>query len=236
MLRAPISLSLLLVVPLIGCSRGMPPATHVGVVEPAPAPVAMRMPQPPAHAAANLTLPARLEDGSYATPNRGLSDAATVWHVRSALNVAVLTCGTDPALAASYNGLLSTHRAALATAHKALAAEQGGGMDAAMTRLYNYFAQPPVQQDFCPVAIRLLSEANAIPPGQFAGFARVALAQLDAPFAAFYRAYDAYRADLALWRAGRLPAPAPRLAYDPQQFMRDDVVIAGRSEKIVASR
>lgn len=234
MRRAPISL--LLILPLIGCSRGAPPAAPIGIAEPAPAPLAVVMPRPPANAAPNLTLPIQLEDGSYATPNRGLSDAAAIWHVRSALNVAVLTCGTDPALAASYNDMLSTHRVALAKAHKALAADQGGGMDVAMTRLYNYFAQPPVQRDFCPVAIRLLGEAAIVRPPQLASFAQDALAQLDAPFVAFYRAYDTYRADLALWRAGQLAAPAPRLAYDSQQFMRDDAVIGGQPAKIVASR
>ena len=53
----------------------------------------MPMPRPPAGAPATLVLPARLGDGSYATPNRALSPVAAVWHLRAALNVAALACG-----------------------------------------------------------------------------------------------------------------------------------------------
>ncbi|MES2986510.1 MAG: hypothetical protein V4808_01265 [Pseudomonadota bacterium] len=190
------------------------------------------MPKPPASAATNLKLPELLADGSYATPNRNLSDAATIWHVRSALNVAVLGCPRGTALAADYNQLLRIHRDPLKRAHTSLSAESRD-LDTAMTRVYNYFSQPPAQRDFCPVATALLSQSVTVQPADFASFARAALPQLDAPFIAFYRAYDAYRADLAFWRAG---AQRPQIAYDGRDFLRDDQMTGGERPKILATR
>ncbi|RYD90269.1 MAG: hypothetical protein EOP61_29930 [Sphingomonadales bacterium] len=190
------------------------------------------MPKPPASAAINLKLPELLADGSYATPNRNLSDAATIWHVRSALNVAVLGCPQGTALAADYNQLLRIHRDPLKRAHSSLSAESRD-LDTAMTRVYNYFSQPPAQRDFCPVATALLSQSLTVQPADFASFARAALPQLDAPFIAFYRAYDAYRADLAFWRAG---AQRPQIAYDGRDFLRDAHMTGGERPKILATR
>ena len=227
-MRAPLLFPLAL--SAVACSGGPRPAVVAESV--APPPVIRPMPLPPFGAAPDLALPARLADGGYATPNRDLSDAATVWHVRSALNVAALTCPDGAALAAEYNRLLRVHRAPLGDAHAALvAASRGRDLDAAMTRVYNYFSQPPAQRAFCPVAIAVLAEAVVTAPSGFGDFARTALPRLDAPFIAFYRAYDVYRADLASWRA---EAPLPRIAYDDREFRRDDTVTGGESVRIAA--
>ncbi|RYD50377.1 MAG: hypothetical protein EOP60_11855 [Sphingomonadales bacterium] len=233
-MRAPLSLSLLFV--LAACSSGPRPAAPALPVAPAPvtAPV---MPRPPLGAAPNLVLPARLADGSYATPNRDLSDAAAIWHMRSALNVAVLTCPQSPDLAAGYNRLLAAQRLTLTRAHSTLSSEyRGRDFDASMTRVYNYFSQPPAQASFCPVAAAILGEATALPASDFTAFARTAIARLDAPFVDFYRAYDAYRSDLASWRAGGQQAAAPRLAYDAREFLSDDAVTGGGTALRVATR
>ncbi|MBX3565503.1 MAG: hypothetical protein KF730_13115 [Sphingomonas sp.] len=224
-------LPVFLVLSVAGCARGSRPAE---IASPLPPPVARAMPVPPASAAPNLKLPDRLADGSYVTPNRNLSDAAVVWHVRSALNVAVLGCPQGQSLAANYNRLLQAQRGAFASAHRRLAAEyRGGDFDAAMTRVYNYFSQPPAQRDFCPVAADVLAQAIVAPPAEFDGFARAALLRLDAPFIAFYRAYDAYRADLAQWRAGLQP---PQITYEGGEFLRDDRLAGGAPAKILATR
>lgn len=234
-MRPAIAFWLLPILSFAGCSDG---ARRVAPEAPVARPVvAAPMPRPPFGAAPNLSLPMRLADGGYATPNRDLSEAATLWHVRAALNVAVLTCPQSPALVTHYNRLLSTHRGPLAKAHAGVTAEyRGGDLDAAMTRVYNYFAQPPAQHAFCPVAADLLSQAFAVPPADLAGFARRALARLDAPFVDFYRAYDAYRSDLALWRAGTTPDIAPQLAYDAEGFLRDDALTGRGPVRIAATR
>ena len=211
---------------------------------PAPAPLTP-MPQPPLGAFVGMTIPARLADGSYPTPNRHLGPAATLWHLRVALNVAALGCrGSEGrAITAGYNAMLTRNTAELARANAATIAAEGGqaAYDEAMTRLYNYFAQPGAKAAFCAAAATVTNDlATAGSLGVAAGSA---LAALDRPFGDFYRAYDSYRVALAAWQADRLdramrslderprvvlaasapaaigPEPAaPRLSVDPSIF------------------
>lgn len=203
------------------------------------------MPQPPAGAFAGMTIPARLADGSYPTPNRDLAPAATLWHLRVALNVAALGCrGSEgQAITAGYNAMLARDTAELARANAATIAAEGGqaAYDEAMTRLYNYFAQPGAKPAFCATAATVTNDIAAA--GSLGAAAGPALAALDRPFSDFYRAYDSYRVALAAWQADRLnhamqplderprvalaasapvavkPAPtAPRLSVDPSIF------------------
>jgi hypothetical protein len=204
---------------LAGCSASRQQVAVAPPVMPAQ-PVLSAMPLPPAGAATNVVVPARGPDGSYLTPNRNVSAAAAAWHVRAALNVAALRCA-DPAgtLAVAYNRFLTTQKAGLAAAHKALSAEYGDTavFDSAMTRLYNYFSLPPAGTGFCAAAVPIAAQAAALPAGGLPSFAGAALTELDRPFADFYRAYDDYRTALTSWQAtgGRATA---QIAYDPAVF------------------
>ena len=222
---------------LSGCATRQPPRPVAQA--PSAPPMAVL---PPAGAAANLVIPTRRADGSYPTPNQQLSAAAAVWHLRVALNVAALSCrGTSESLLVSgYNQLIRLRSATLATAERTLIAEYRGdgpvsdrsAYDAAMTRLYNYFAQPPVQASFCAAAAPLVAEATVVPAAAFDAFAVRAIGQLDQPFIDFYRAYDAYRDARFAQRTAAYPgrgaviaiaAPAsagrvPRLGVDPAVF------------------
>lgn len=226
--------SLAVLAALAGCAGQKQVAGPAPIPVPAPAPVRITAPLPPDGAAAGLTIPAKLGDGSFATPNRNVSAAAAVWHLRAAFNVAALSC-PDTSLAPTYNKLLSTHRQALATAHRTLTAEHGGmaSFDPAMTRLYNYFAQPPVLTRFCAQAGPLLHQAAALPAGSLDGFAGTALAAIDRPFGDFYARYDSYRTDLAAWRAGTLATP--RLTYDRTVFTANATVTGG-GRTVLAAR
>lgn len=233
---------------LAGCAA-KPEAVAIAVpdfVPPAPAP----MPLPPQGATPGMMIPAALADGSYPTPNRGLSAAGTVWHLRAALNVAALGCsgGAQNAMIAQYNALLTSEKAPLAAAQKALIAEfRAGGAadgaaayDAAMTTLYNFFAQPPAKAGFCAAAADVLSRSATVTPATMNAFAATALPQLDAPFTAFYRAYDGYRVQLANWRADRAPLPGAQpvvamaiaapvaVAEQPPVPATDTVAVAAR--------
>jgi hypothetical protein len=125
--------------------------------------------------------------------NANLSDAATVWHLRAALNVAALGCrapGAQAMLAAQYNGLLAARRAELAAAQDGLSAEfrAGGGQwqdryDQAMTRLYNFFATAQAHDRFCAAAVDVMAQVPAMAPGALPAFARQQLRVLDAAFA-----------------------------------------------------
>ena len=117
----------------------------------------------------------------------GRTPAGTIWHLRSGLNVAALACRQpqDAMIVANYNKLLADHRAELASAYKAHAAEYTGpaAFDAAMTRLYNKFAAPAGQDALCDTARIVLDEAIAHPEKPLADMAVPALAMLEDAFA-----------------------------------------------------
>ncbi len=197
---------------LSGCATG--PLASLAPVHHMPPVAAATRPVPPAGASANQTIPPRAPDGSYRTINSGLSPAATIWHVRSALNVAALGCREqEAAIVAGYNALLASKKTLLKTAFAQTEAEarKAGGADwrdshdRDMTKVYNFFAQPPAKAGFCAVATEIAAEAAAVPAQQFQSYADAALVRLEAPFLAFYRDYDRYRVALAAWDAS---APA----------------------------
>lgn len=198
---------------------------ETAIVRPPPAPPRpLTPPQPPAGASAGLAIPRKDVQGRYVTPNLGLGPAATMWHVRSALNVAALGCRgpQEATLIADYNRLLSDKRAVLAAAFArteadARASEGKAWRDAhdrQMTRVYNFFAQPPAKVGFCAVAVTVAAEAAATPAAAFETFARAALPRLEAPFLDFYVRYDAYRVELAAWRAANPPPSTLAAAAD----------------------
>ncbi|PCD03900.1 hypothetical protein COC42_06115 [Sphingomonas spermidinifaciens] len=208
----------LLPLALASCGKSK---TEVAAPVPPPPPVMVErpMPRPPQSAAANLTLPAMMPDGSFVTPSRGLSPMATAWHLRAALNVAVLQCAkAGEPMETQYNAFLAAHKSALGRAHDGLKAEYRARygaqwqdrFDDDMTRLYNFYAQPPARAAFCRAAGPLVAAAATTPAGALDGFAAPAVAALDVPFTDFYRAYAAYRTDLAAWQADRFqPASTP---------------------------
>lgn len=235
-------LPLLALLPVLnGCARKDVAVAPTPPAPPAPV-VAKAMPRPPLNAAANLTLPVPAADGSVATPNTSLSQPATLWHLRAALNVAALQCGKagDP-VEIAYNAFLKTHKSALTAAHASVAKEYKAAhgndaqdaFDDAMTRLYNFYAQPPVRSGFCQTALPLVTEAST--SNDLAELAPRALAAIDAPFVGFYRAYADYRVELAAWQAGSRTmvaanAPAtPRLEVDRAVLMAgSDVTMRGQ--------
>ncbi|SEM89801.1 hypothetical protein SAMN05192583_1448 [Sphingomonas gellani] len=192
--------SVLIVLPLLaGCATRTP----VAVVTPPPEPTpVVAAPMLPPGATPGMRIPAVLADGSYPTPNRNLTAAAAVWHLRAGLNVAALSCqgvqGTT--IIAAYNALLAREKAGLAAAEARYSAEYraGGGdwrdrYDDSMTRLYNYYSQTPARPSFCAAAERILAAAPAVPAGGLDAFARAQMPGLDQAFVDFYRAYDAWR-------------------------------------------
>jgi hypothetical protein len=193
---------------------------------PAPAPLAP-MPQPPTGAYVGMTIPTRQADGSYATPNSDLDAAAAVWHLRVALNVAALGCrgAEGQAITAGYNAMLTRDKAALARANEVTIKAAGGqaAYDEAMTQLYNYFAQPSAKTAFCTAAASVTTTlANG---GSIDAAAPSALAALDRPFTDFYRSYDAYRTQLAVWQADRLQRASQPLDQRPRVVLASNAPV-----------
>ena len=178
-------------------------------------------PAAPAGAFGEIVLPPRTADGGFVTPNRDLPAMDATWHLRAALNVAALRCtGNEAAVIASrYNALLRTQKTVFAKAYAAIRARYRAAdarnwqtsFDVDQTRLYNFFAQPAVKPEFCAKAAEVASQAGGIAPAGFVAFAAITWPALDAPFTAFYAAYDSYRIAAADWdaRYGTLPAAAP---------------------------
>jgi hypothetical protein len=161
-------------VALAGCAQktGHAPSTAA-----APAPVLAPVPAP---AAATGT-----KDGQQLPAG----NLAVVWQMRVALNVAALVCrgGGSASLVAGYNGMLRDRRTLLAAAEAALIGQYGSARspayDAAMTRLYNFYARPAATAAFCVVAERVQQVEAGVQLAGYLSFATRALVDLNAPFA-----------------------------------------------------
>lgn len=181
--------------------------------KPAPTPpppvVETVMPTPPMGSAPDMDLPDQDEAGKFMTPNRNMTGQQALWHVRMALNVAALGCRVpgEPAKV-QYNQMLHNHALALKLANDATENYYKAryGNNAFMMRektntiVYNYFALPPAQKAFCETAVAVLTTINGKTPDGLIAYAPEALAQLEAPFQAFWEAYADYLRRLEEWR------------------------------------
>ena len=195
---------------LAGCAGRGPPISTITT----PPPVAAVTAALPAGATPGMRIPARLSDGSYMTPNRDLSSAAILWHLRTALNVAALGCrgAGQETLVDDYNAMLTARKVLLMKTETQLAAEYraGGGdwranYDNAMTRLYNYWSFSPARDGFCQAATMTVGRIAGLPDAALEASATSMLHDVEQPFIAFFQAYDA-------WRAGQADVQQPAAA------------------------
>lgn len=194
-----------------------PPAPPPPVIVLPPPPPPMPRPYPPNQSAPDLIIPVSDLNGRRLTPNVDLTPEQALWHFRIGLNVAALNCRgpDDQILIDNYTRFLNNNRRAIAASERAVIAELGrrtgtngiAARDSLSTRLYNYFATPPAQAQFCPVAFNLAGLAATEPTATILPFAAVRMAELDQPFVDFYNAYARYQADLILWQSLQPPAP-----------------------------
>lgn len=158
-----------------------------------------------------MAIPQISTAGVRQTVNTGISQQQALWNVRSGLNVAALNClrPEHAGLVDNYRAFLKHHSRELAATNRALANEYrskyGRGFrdqqDAYMTRVYNYFALPPVLPEFCNVALELSHEIVGVPAGKLDEFSPIALARMEQVYENFFSAYERYRVDLAAWDA-----------------------------------
>ncbi len=143
-------------------------------------------------AASTIAAPASAQTFKPAVVSTTLPPLEALWHVRVALNVAALGCrdADEGQTVAAYNSLIRDQSAELGAANDAVDARyktQFGArwLDARegdMTRLYNYFAQPGAQPEFCAVAKATLARIASVDARDLPGFAMGALPALEAPF------------------------------------------------------
>lgn len=173
---------------------------------PAAAQYAQQEPQAPGYAAPNLRLPPRDMQGDFVTPNRELTGHDAFWNLRIALNVAAIGCRHPGSLQliADYNNIIARHGNLIRAAETSVIARTGvATRDRTSTKLFNYFAQPPAQKQFCEVAGSTAQRMNAMTSAEALANAPAMLAAIDRPFVDFYHAYARYQVDLAAWRSGR---------------------------------
>jgi len=183
--------------------------------------IAPPAPPLPAGGYAELAIPARRADGRWVTPNIDVSEAAAVWHLRGALNVAALSCDVagGPYVTA-YNSWLRNRAAVLKSEGGRYTAEwqTGGGADwratydSQQTRLYNFYSQTFIRAGFCAVALNEVAAVEAVPDADLPAHARAALARLDQPFIDFYTAFDRWRSYKPGVVHPALPPIAPTMA------------------------
>jgi hypothetical protein len=183
-----------------------PPPTEAPAVEAVP-----YRPIPPGSAAYAMQLPPLQADGLRTTLNSNLDANSTVWHFRSAWNVAALNCLEDDKapILQGYAAFLRKYSRGLAAANSALdqrfVHEQGSrnkgikAREAYMTQVYNYFALPPAQTEFCNVALAVANEFLAAPPATAGELAAVNLPRFEAVFQEFFRQYQEYQIASAAW-------------------------------------
>jgi hypothetical protein len=94
----------------------------------------------------------------------GIGGSETVWHLRSALNVAALSCrgnGRTP-VAGAYRTFLNRHSALLSRSY-AIEQERHGhrALDSHLTQLYNRFANQRAPAKFCSASAAIAKRANS---------------------------------------------------------------------------
>lgn len=186
------------------------------------------MPTPPNQSAPDLIIPAADLNGRRMTPNVDLTPEQALWQFRIGLNVAALNCRgpDDQILIDNYSRFLTNNRRAIAAAERAVIAQlarQTGTngiavRDSLSTQLYNYFAQPPVTAQFCPIAFNLAGLAAVEPTSTIMPFAMTRMGELDQPFVDFYNAYARFQADMILWQSLQPPPPIMATTVPPSTY------------------
>lgn len=200
---------------LASCAAPPPPPP------PPPPPVAIpARPMPPAGASELTPIPARDAYGLRQTVNARISKAQTTWNLRSAYNVAALNCmgaGYSPILE-GYKRFLKTHEKGLLATYKEVDKEWRGRAGADFvrqresysTKVYNYFALPPVLPRFCGEMMAVAAESTSVLPKDLDAFSARSLTRLEAVFEQFYQDFERYQVNAAAWDATYASRYAPQ--------------------------
>ncbi len=125
-------------------------------------------------------------DKPVAPVNSGMSSAETLWHLRSALNVAALSC-REPQyvkMGPNYNKMLRAHRTLLTRAYGGETSRYGTGAvsDSHQTKIYNFFAGPTGKAQLCWSSHGILEKIATMTSVAFDAAGPRMLAELEAPF------------------------------------------------------
>lgn len=202
------ALMLTVLAALAACAPKPPPPPPPPPLEAEPIPA---RPAAPNGAPASIVVPPVDAFGVRQTVNANLSPEQTVWNLRSALNVAALSCPVPQrdAITDAYAAFLNAHEKKLSAMNRALDdtyREEHGTRyrierEDYMTKVYNYFALPPVLRDFCNSALSVSQDALNVPSDSLETFAAGALPRLETVFDRFFSEFEQYQRDVAAWDA-----------------------------------
>ena len=190
-----------------------PPPAPAPSPPPPPAESVPYRPLPPLGAAYDLELPPKGANGLRVTVNSGLDRDATLWHFRSAWNVAALNCqgAQREAVLEAYGRYLKRFKTVLDRTNTALekryqdqhpeARSALRAREAYMTQVYNYFAMPPVRTDFCNAMATMAADYIASPATDPWVHSGAWLPRVESAFQEFFRTYEQYQAASAAWDA-----------------------------------
>jgi hypothetical protein len=168
-------------------------------------------PVPPGGADYVMAIPQAGPDGHRQTVNSNLGEDATLWHFRSAWNVAALNC-LEPQyqpILDGYGAFLKQNARKLTAANNALDQQYRrqhkttkaatAARESLMTQVYNYFALPPTRPGLCATGLAVANEYLASPPADLGAFAAAGLQRFEAVFAQFFKEYEQYQVASAQW-------------------------------------
>jgi hypothetical protein len=168
-------------------------------------------PIPPGGADYAMAIPLQGPDGKRQTVNSNLNEDETLWHLRSAWNVAALNC-LEPEyqpILDGYGAFLKQNARKLTATNTALdqqyrreyknRSEATKAREALMTQVYNYFAFPPTRPGLCATGLAVANEYQATPPEDLAAFATSGLQRFESVFAQFFEEYEQYQLASAQW-------------------------------------
>lgn len=183
-------------------------------------------PKPPNGASDNIMIPPADANGLRASLNRNITSAQMVWNLRSAYNVAALNCSKPQhaEILPRYKTFLTVHAKTLNAVNKRLDAEFKAKYGAKyiapresyITSVYNHYALPPTLTDFCDAVTAVTRDGALIKSADLEAFAMRSLPSIEVVFDDFYRRYEVYRNELAIWQAqygGPVMPPQPAVTY-----------------------
>lgn len=206
------------VVALAGCATKAPPPAPP---PPPPPPVVIVIPPkptPPNGASPGLNIPPADAAGLRMSVNRNITPAQMVWNMRSAYNVAALSCRRPEHadILVNYRAFLKNNEKTLARYNRTVDAEFKGKYgakyiaprEAYMTGVYNHFALPPTMAGFCNAVQAVSRDGATVNWKELEAFAVRSLPSIEVVFDDFYRRYATYQTELAAWQARYAPVSA----------------------------
>lgn len=202
---------------LAACKTAAPEPRIIATAPPPPLEpeVIPYRPVPPGGAAPTMAIPQYGPDGVRQTVISHMSPLEAVWNFRSAWNVAALNCREDRyqqvldgygMLLQRYDRRLAAVNSELDRQYRSLHGSQATRQrEAHMTAVYNYFAMPPAHGYFCEAALGVARDALLAPPADLDGFALEGIQRLASAFEQFYRDFEQYQVDVAVWDAQYAP-------------------------------